>query len=208
MSKKRDITGVTFGRLAVIGFDHIDSHGRWYWLCECECSKHSTIVVREDSLLRGNTTSCGCRHRESARDRNITHGLYGTPIYNAWRNMRNRCDNPNDAQYDLYGGRGIDICSDWRDFEHFKNWAFDNGYEVGLTIDRKNNNAGYSPDNCRWVSQDVQQNNRRNNHRIEYSGENRTIAEWAKLFDMNYKTLWNHINLGDMSDFERYFDTK
>lgn len=205
MSKKHNLAGEIFGRLTVVESDHVDERGRTYWLCECNCSQHTQLVVREDSLLRGNTTSCGCKHRESARNRSTKHGLCGTPLHNAWKNMMQRCENPHDKQYRLYGGRGVRICENWHNFEYFKNWALDNGYEVGLTIDRRNNNEGYDPDNCRWVSQVTQQNNRRNNHRIEYCGENRTIAEWARLFNVNYKTLWNHVKQGDMRDFEKYF---
>lgn len=149
--------------------------------------------------------SCGCYNRESFIKRSTTHGSSDTPLYNVWRSMCQRCDNANHKSYHRYGGRGIKVCDEWNTFERFRDWALDNGYDNGLTLDREHNDGGYYPDNCRWVSQQVQTNNRSNNHYITYNGETRTQAEWARLFRVNYSTLQGRIKRHDMRDFEEYF---
>ncbi|KRO16163.1 hypothetical protein [Lacticaseibacillus saniviri] len=94
--------------------------------------------------------------------------------------MKQRCLNPNNHKYPRYGGRGIKICDEWlNDFYAFNSWALSHGYKKGLSIDRIKVNGDYGPDNCRWVSQKVQQNNRENNYRLTVDGQTRTLAEWA-----------------------------
>ena len=119
--------------------------------------------------------------------------------------MRQRCDNVDHKFYQRYGGRGIKVCDEWTDFEHFRDWAIDNGYETGLTLDRECNDDGYYPENCRWVTQQIQTNNRSTNHFITYNGDTHTVAEWARLFKVNYSTLQGRIKRHDMRDFEEYF---
>lgn len=109
------------------------------------------------------------------------HGMYGTRLYSIWRGIKSRCLNPNEPGYRLYGGRGITVCPEWLDGETFFKWALSHGYEDNLTIDRIDCNKGYSPDNCRWITNDEQQRNRRNNIVIEYNGEKHCLAEWARI---------------------------
>lgn len=101
---------------------------------------------------------------------------------------------------------GIKLYDKWRSFENFRDWALANGYEPGLTIDRKDNDAGYTPDNCRWVDRVIQANNRRTNRLVAFNNETHTAAEWARLLNVKYPTLLGKLNRGDMSDFESYFD--
>lgn len=109
------------------------------------------------------------------------HGMKGTRLYRIWVNMRQRTKNPNNHEYGDYGGRGIKLCKDWEKFENFCKWAKENGYAENLTIDRKDNEKGYSPDNCRWVTAKANNRNKRNNHCLAYKGETKTIAEWAEI---------------------------
>lgn len=203
--EREDIVGQRFGRLTVIEFDHADAHRNLYWLCECDCGNR-TLVTR-GGLISGNTTSCGCYNKERIIKSSTTHGLSRTPLYKAWRDMRTRCENENSKAYHRYGGRGINVCEEWKTFENFKDWALASGYNQGLTIDRIDNDHGYSPDNCRWVDWSVQGNNRSSNHIVEYGGLRHNIMEWSNILGVSYSTLWNHINRNDMRDFENYFGT-
>ena len=119
----------------------------------------------------------------------MKHGQYGTHLYHVWEKMKQRCNNPKHIQYADYGGRGIKVCSEWNDFKRFYEWAISNGYKETLFIDRKDNNKGYSPENCHWVTKVENNNNKRNNRFFQYEGKRQTIAQWAREFNMNYFTL-------------------
>lgn len=119
--------------------------------------------------------------------------MYGTKLYRIWNGMRNRCLNPKNKDYVNYGGRGIDICQEWNEPKKFFGWAFLNGYSVDMSLDRINNNKGYSPDNCRWVLLKEQQ---RNNHIIEYDGESHCIAEWAEITGIKKQTILSRLRHG------------
>ena len=198
-----DITGKRFGRLTVIRFDHTDQYRNSYWLCECDCG-NKTLVTR-GGLISGNTTSCGCYNKERVSEASTIHGFSRTLLYKVWRDIRTRCENPNSTAYHRYGGRGIEMCDEWKMFEKFKDWAIKSGYSKDLTIDRINNDVGYNPDNCRWVDWKTQGNNRSTNRNIEFNGHMHTIAEWARILGVNDSTLRSRISRNDMHDFEEYF---
>lgn len=198
-----NLTGKQFGRLSVISFDHMESKGRSYWLCECSCGKR--VVARRDQLLSGHTTSCGCYAIDNTRERATKHGLSNERLYDIWRAMRYRCRNETDSRYFRYGGRGIKVCDEWNDFETFYNWAMQNGYEPNLSIDRIDNDGDYCPENCRWVNDITQANNKCTNRNVEYNGVTHTVSEWARLFGVHKETLRYRINHADMRDFEAYF---
>lgn len=203
-----DITGRTFGRLTVLGLDHVTERGRTYWLCECDCADRTRFIVRRDALISGATTSCGCLSRERFIERNTRHGMATSRLYKIWEGMRQRCENKNNPRYDSYGGRGITVCDDWNDFENFRDWSLSHGYADDLSIDRRDNNQDYSPENCRWADRVAQQNNRRVNRYFTYAGETKTITEWSRYLGVSYSTLWYRIDRGDLRDFEEYFNSK
>ena len=158
--KHIDITGSLFGKLTAI--KKVATHKKGYaiWFCECECGEYTK--VRSDHLKSGNTSSCGCLMIERFTDKSITHGKSYHRLYGVWRGMKQRCYYDKHVNYKNYGGRGIDVCSEWKDsFEVFYNWSIDNGYKKGLEIDRIDNYKGYSPDNCRYVTREENNNNKR-----------------------------------------------
>lgn len=201
MSKLKDLTGLTFGRLTVIGRapSVVRNNGspRTMWYCQCSCGK--TVTVTGDNLTRGNSLSCGCYHYESASKDMTTHGKSNSRIYNVWCAMKNRCYNPNVPSYRLYGARGIVMCDEWKtNFVSFYGWALQNGYDENAprgvcTIDRIDNDKGYNPENCRIATQQEQMNNVSTNHRITYNGESHTLAEWSRITGISAFTIRNRI---------------
>lgn len=162
----------TYGRLKVISFA-----GDRKWNCVCECGV--SRVVFASNLRRGTTQSCGCLSVEAKTTRATKHGGRHTPEYNIWILMRKRCENTNDARYSDYGGRGITVCERWK---LFVNFIADMGPRPSRmhSIDRKNNNGNYGPDNCRWATHIEQANNSRVNRVIEHNGLSLTAAQWER----------------------------
>lgn len=129
-------------------------------LCKCKCG--NTKEINYYDIRKGRIVSCGCKKRNSTIERNYIHGLSKHPLRAVLATMKDRCHNPNCHDYELYGGRGVILCDAWRsDFKRFYDWAIQNGWEKGLQIDRIDNDAGYSPENCRFVSCKVNNMNRR-----------------------------------------------
>lgn len=164
-----DMTGRIIGRLTVIEECGRDARGRVLWRCRCECGNE--VIVRGDHL-RGEhpTTSCGCFQSERAAEANTTHGMHKTRLYYVWMAMIQRVGvikGASERNKRDYQDRGITVCDEWLIFENFRDWAIPHGYKEGLQIDRRDNDKGYCPENCRWVSPKENTNNRRNTIRLE-----------------------------------------
>lgn len=191
-----DLTGRRFGRLVAIRIVGKSKGGTAMWECQCDCG--NTHITKSSSLLSGDTKSCGCLHREQLRERKTIHGLKHTRLYSVWNKMKQRCHNENDKSYKNYGGRGIKVCSEWRyDFQSFYDWALANGYQEGLTIDRKNNDGDYEPGNCRWATDAEQNLNKRTNRFITFEGETKTVKEFADKYGIRYTTLYSRLWRGE-----------
>ena len=204
MKTPRDLTGQKFGRLTVLrqAPDRIKPSGAHSKMWECQCDCGNIKIISRSSLVSGDTISCGCYHKEHVHDFGKKHGLTHTKLYTKWNGMVQRCTNPNAIHYNMYGGRGITICDEWRnDFYSFYSWSIENGYTDKLTIDRIDNNKGYCPENCRWTDLKTQANNTRRNHYITYNNETKTLTQWAKLLNVNVETLRYRVNHGNMKDF-------
>lgn len=185
MRKKLDITGQRFGRLtALYRLNNYHDHHS-YWLCVCDCG--NLVEVYLGSLRKGASTSCGCLVKK--------HGKSYEPLYRRWLGIRNRCCNKSDEHYKDYGGLGIKVCDEWsNDFMNFYNWATNNGYKSGLTIDRVDVNGNYEPNNCRWTTPKQQARNRRNNRMFTYNDETHCLSEWCEILGLNYNTVCTRLN--------------
>lgn len=200
MSKFTDLTGMRFGNWKVLKFVGAREVGnakvkKAFWLCECQCEKKTLREIPTDSLKSGNSKSCGCLKIKATIERSTKHGFARrgkncSSIYHVWYEMKDRCNNPNNKQYRNYGGRGIHICDEWNNsFIAFKDWAFQNGYAIGLTIDRIDNDRGYEPLNCRWTDYKTQANNTRNCKFITFGDDTKTIKQWSETLDISYSAI-------------------
>lgn len=116
-------------------------------------------------------------------------------LNNIYHAIKTRCYNPNFKNYKYYGGRGIKVCDEWASsFENFKNWAITHGYADNLTIDRIDNNKGYSPLNCRWITLKKQSRNKRNNHLVTYQGKTQPLIMWCEELGLSYSIVNDRIN--------------
>lgn len=191
MNKPRvDVTDVPFGRL--IPKQYLGG-GRWRCVCKC-----SAIVSVYLSDLKKSTKSCGCLKREAiaaSNRRRKTHGLSDTPEYHIWEKMLHRCNNKNDPAYHNYGGRGICVCKRWRKFEHF---IADMGVRPSKkhTLERKENDGNYCPDNCVWVTRKVQARNRRTNRVLTFQGRMQCLEEWSEETGIHRQVIWDRLNTG------------
>ena len=137
-----------------------------------------------------------CRDIESGKFI-CNHGMYGTRLYHIWNGMKGRCFNKNNKDYPNYGGRGISICDEWKySAEKFFEWSISHGYGKYLSIDRIDNNKGYTPENCQWISNKKQQRNKRNNHIVYFNGESHCVSEWADITGISKGTIVSRIRYG------------
>lgn len=190
MSRRIDLTGQVFGRLTVLEYAGYKRGKSYMWRCRCECG--AEVVRNSSDMRRGHTTSCGCYAKQRASETQTKHGLSRSSTFTVWVNMRMRCTNPNDASYEHYGGRGIKVCDRW--MHSFENFLADMGQRPGaLTLDRKDPNGNYEPDNCRWATPTDQIRNRRTTKRIAYNGKEQTLMEWSEEVGVEYSTLHHRI---------------
>lgn len=162
-----DLTGQRFGKLVAI--NRIGTKNRQaLWHCQCDCGNVTSSV--SGSLRNGKALSCGCTRIKKLRlnPPKKTHGGRNERLYKVWRGIHDRCTYPTHNRYNDYGGRGIAICDEWKNYENFRTWAMANGYDPtaprgACTIDRIDVDGNYCPENCRWVSMAVQNRNKRRN---------------------------------------------
>ena len=188
----KDITGQEFGKLKVIKRMKNNSRGDSMWLCKCSCGK-SKVIMRS-SLINGRTKSCGCGMLvglEKGRSCTKTHGMSKSRLYRIWCGIKKRTSETADERHKRdYYERGIKVCDEWsKSYEEFQKWSLNNGYKENLSIDRIDNNGNYEPNNCRWVNNKEQSNNRRSNRKYEYNGEKLNISQLSEKYNINYDLL-------------------
>lgn len=188
----RNYIGVRVGRLVGIEECGRDRFRNVLWRCKCDCG-NETIVSSAD-LKR--TRSCGCLHSEVIANRNRTHNHSNTKLYKVWAGIKQRCCNGKNKRYRDYGGRGIELFSGWMDFPAFEQWAMENGYREGLDIDRINNDSGYFPWNCRFVTRQRNCWNKRDTLYLEYNGERKPMDEWCDLMGISQDMVWKRLKRG------------
>jgi len=180
-----DLTGQRFERLVVVSRATNNDEGSARWNCLCDCGGTTIALCRD--LRSGNTHSCGCFCKDRIREVNSTHGMSETSTYSIWKTLRQRCANPNDPAYKNYGGRGITVCDRWNRFENFYE---DMGERPSsMSIDRRDNNGNYCPENCSWETRKNQNRNARSNVTIKYDGKTQCMAAWAEELCVDYETL-------------------
>ena len=196
MPNFKNLTGEKFGRLTIIGVSRKVESGnreRYYWRCKCDCGNEKE--VRTDCLTSGLVKSCGCLKKDQDKI-NLTkyhkHKLSHTKLWDTYYGMKSRCYDKTDKRYSDYGGRGIELCPEWlENFENFVSWSLENGFDDNLQIDRIDNDSGYSPQNCRWISIKENCRNRRSNVMIEYQGKMITLVELSEILNIPYKTAYS-----------------
>lgn len=194
--RAKDLTGRRFSRLTAVRHVGRDKWGAIVWECQCDCG--NTVLIRGVALRSGGSRSCGCMHRQRAREtciaRNTTHGRSASPEYVSWLNMRARCVNPNNPAYARYGGRGIGVCDRWTD--SFEAFLSDMGEKPSPkhSIERLDNSRGYDPDNCVWADDYQQSQNKRNNRMLTHDGQMLCISEWSRHTGVSVSLLLHRID--------------
>lgn len=190
MNKFVDLTGKKFGRLTVI-----KRVGRAKWVCRCECGNYKEVITSK--LVKGRCKSCGCLVHSPTIRKQYKHGLTNNKLFIKWQSMKSRCYYTRNCKFKCYGGRGIKVCDEWlSDFMNFYNWAINNGYKEGLTLDRINVDGDYEPNNCRFITLAEQANNKTNSHYVEYNGIRKTIAEWSRFYNVEYHKFYSMYKRG------------
>lgn len=192
---KLDLTGQRYGRLTVIK-EEGSTPNRISWLCKCDCGNYK--IVKTINLRRGATKSCGCYRSEYVKNQKQMYprDVRIRRLRYIWHGMKRRCEDPKHKGYESYGGRGITVCNEWRDYVTFARWAISHGYDDGLTIDRINNDGNYEPNNCRWVTIKEQLRNTRRNHLGTINGTTKTVTECAEEYGLDPNTVLTRMSKG------------
>ena len=189
---RKDLAGLRFTNLTAIV--RVEGCRKGKWICRCDCGVEKKVA--DWFLIHGKTRSCGCLVVSTNRRLRLRHGHASnghSPEYQAWNHARNRCYNPNDPRYPMYGGRGITMCERWLD--SFDNFLSDMGVKPDskLTLDRKDNDGNYDPQNCRWATRKAQASNTTRNHLLTVEGKTKTISEWSAESGLKTGTIWARV---------------
>lgn len=191
----QELIGVKFGRWTVLSIAEPRIYcGRKFSMLNCICDCGTEKVCSLSNLRGKNTTSCGCYAAEVTSKRVYVHGLRDHKLMKTWGRIIQRCLNPNNHAYEHYGARGI--CIEWTKFKDFYDWAINNGWEEGLSIERIDVNGNYSPINCKWATVIEQNNNKRSNHLLTFAGETKNVTQWASALSIKAPSLFTWVRKG------------
>ena len=191
--KAINIAGRRFGMLVAVSLCPSVLNKRTRWICRCDCGAEKDIVTQ--SLIRGVTTSCGCAIPNKTRDQHTTHGKSKSVDYSLWTTMLQRCSNKKHASYKDYGAKGISVCERWTKFENFASDMLPRPFEHA-SIERMDNNKGYSKENCEWIPLPDQALNKSTSRLLEINGEIKTVVEWSRQYGAEYGTVLSRLNHG------------
>ena len=165
--------------------------------CICDCG--NSAIFDAQNVIHGKSRSCGCLRSEASRKqsaKNIKHVEGNTPLYKTWGSMRRRCYDHKNKDYKWYGGKGVTVCDEWKEYVAFRDWAYENGYTHGLTIDRKNASGNYCPENCRWIP--LADNSRiAHEHLIAVNGVSMSNRQWENKLGYSHGTISRWAKAGD-----------
>ena len=183
------LIGKKFNMLTIISYIKKGKYNHTYFVCKCDCG--NTTEIRANHLLNDNQYSCGCIRTK------YKNSIIGTAIYNTWNRMIHRCYDVKNQKYKRYGKRGIKVCDEWKNnYDNFYKWAINNDFQIGLSIDRIDNNGNYEPSNCQWATRKQQMNNTSRNRYITYNNETHTLAEWCEISGVKYGTASSRLHRG------------
>ena len=188
----KDITGQKFNKLTVIEYaGRRESNRNSRWLCLCECG--NTVTVDGSTLRLLRQKSCGCARKKRFMPK--IHGLCASSEYSSWKGMHTRCYNKTNHKYPIYGGRGITVCPEWHDAKAFLD---DMGKKPTKhhSINRKDNDGNYTPENCEWATPKEQANNKRTNRIIKHNGLSMTVSQWADHLNISFVALRMRLHRG------------
>lgn len=187
------LIGKKFNMLTIVSYKKKGKNNNNYFVCKCDCG--NITEIRSNHVLNDNQYSCGCIKTKYA-DRVI-----GNAIYDTWNRMMHRCYDVRHHKYPRYGARGIKICDEWKNnYDNFYKWSLDNNFQLGLSIDRIDNNGDYEPSNCRWATRKQQMRNTSRNRYITYKGETHSLAEWCEILNVKYRTASTRLYRGKSLD--------
>lgn len=202
--RSRDLSGERFGLLTATGVvhkEHVSQKTRGNsWLFKCDCGGET--IARICDIASGRQKSCGCLRNACTKQRMTTHGMGHTKTYKTWLCMAQRCYNPKHKEFRSYGGRGINVVLRWYDRENLEqsylNFLEDMGERpfVKAQIDRIDNNKGYSPENCRWVTPKQNSNNTRRTVFATVDGITRSVSDWADITGIPVQRIRNAVHKG------------
>lgn len=186
-----NLAGQKYGRWTIVELLGKNEKNELLIKCICDCGNERTLKLI--NIKYGSSKSCGCLSKEV----HSKHGLKKHPLFMVWCSMRQRCSYEKYPGFHRYGVRGIRVCEEWNnDFKTFHDWAIANGWEVGLSIDRIDNDGNYEPSNCRWATMLTQARNTSKNVMVEHEGEIKCLSEWAKVLNINLCRIARGIKRG------------
>ena len=186
---KLDLVDQKFGRLLVETFVGKDRHNNSLFNCLCDCGNEKIVLGYQ--LNNNKTKSCGCLNKDII----TSHGLSNTPLHKTWRQIRQRCYNPNNREYDKIGGMGIIMCDRWLKFENFLEDIGSRPTDKHVMV-RINDDNDYELSNCRWITKKEQANNRKTNRYLTIDGETKTLSEWIKISGAIFTTVSGRLQRG------------
>ncbi len=182
-----------FNMLLILSYEGMSPKSNRLVRVVCDCGKEK--VMELDRVRRGGSKSCGCVGIKKAKE-NAKHGLWKSPLYQVWVDMKGRCYNKNAASYKYYGLRGVVVCDEWRsDFKVFHDWCMENNWKKGLQIDKdiKGDGKLYGPNTCMIVTPKENARAHTHCHRFTINGETKTLGEWCEIYNASHKNVYNRV---------------